>query len=169
MNRHSPNVIFVSGPVGVGKSTFGTALAQALGGHFIEGDDHGRQDLPWYASALTAPRSILRAIVGSAREPGPVVVASPLRCREWIFYRRRLRDAGLRPFFVTLAADYDAIIAAHRGRSFDAWEHRRIREMIEQGYGRREFSDLVIRTDLFDKRATLNLLIEQLGRMTGSR
>jgi hypothetical protein len=160
------DVIFLSGAVGVGKSTFGAALAQALGGHFIEGDDHGCPDLPWYSSALSAPQSILRKIIDTAPEFSPVVVASPLRCREWVFYRRRLSDAGLSPYFVTLWADFDNIVATHRGRTFDDWERGRILEMIEQGYGNREFSDLVIPTDLLDKKATVNLLIEQLRPVT---
>ena len=162
------DIIFLSGPIGVGKSTFGAALAQALRGQFIEGDDHGRSDLPWYASALTAPRSILREITEGARERSPVVVAFPLRCREWIFYRRRLCDAGLRPIFVTLGADFEGIIAPHRGRCFDKRERRRILEMIAQGYGKREFSDLVIRTDVLDQEGTLKLLVEQLRAVTTS-
>jgi DNA polymerase III delta prime subunit len=163
------DVIFLSGPIGTGKSTFGAALARALNGHFIERDDHGRSDLPWYASALTAPRSILREIIDRAREHGPVVVAFPLRCREWIFYRRRLCDADLRPIFVTLGADFERIIAPQRGRCFDEWERRRILEMIGQGYGKREFSDLVIRTDVLDHAGTLRLLLDKLAPMTHPR
>jgi len=33
--------IFLNGPIGVGKSSLGRALAEALDGSFIDGDDPG--------------------------------------------------------------------------------------------------------------------------------
>jgi deoxyadenosine/deoxycytidine kinase len=39
-------VIFLSGPIGVGKSTLGQALTRRLGGTHVEGDDFHLPDRP---------------------------------------------------------------------------------------------------------------------------
>lgn len=154
MNRKSrtamadPRVaIFLSGPIGVGKTTLGMALADALRGSFVEGDDHAASDKPWYASTYSTAHSILAAVLRTVPAGSPAVVAYPIRCLDWIFYRRKLADHGIRSVFVSLTASFEAITSANRGRAFSEDECSRIAEMISQGYDRRPFSDFIVHTD----------------------
>jgi hypothetical protein len=158
--------IFLSGPIGAGKSTLGRALADALDGNFIDGDDHKAPGKPWYGSSLSTARSILRAIATFAPDGQPTIIAYPLRCIEWTYYRRRLAEHGIHTIFVSLSASYEAIIAPSRGRRFSAEERARIRTMIGERYDRRPFSDLVLETDRNDIKLTLGRLIAQLSAIT---
>lgn len=154
------------GTIGAGKTTLGRALALELGGSHVEGDDFHRPPKPWFATSLSTCQDVLSAILAVAAEGRPAVVSYPLRCREWIFYRRRLAEAGIRSFFVSLAAAEEALFAPGRGRAFTAGEQRRIREMLAQGYGARLFSDLVVRTDqggVDDSLATLLAGLKRSG------
>lgn len=140
MERH---VIFLEGSVGVGKTTLGRALARRLSGHFLDGDAFSERGKPWYASILRTSRAIVETGLERLGERPTLVVAYPLRCTNWIYFRRRFTDAGVRPHFVGLTATYDQIVADRRGRVFDPDEQARIRTMIAEGYGARPFSDLV--------------------------
>jgi ABC-type hemin transport system ATPase subunit len=142
-----PSAIFLMGTVGAGKTTLGRALAAEIDGDHVEGDDYQQPPKPWYAASLSTARGVLRAALAITGGGRTAVVSYPLRCHEWIFYQRRLAEAGVRSVFVTLAASDDALFAPGRGRNFTGEERARIREMLEQGYGERGFADLAVRTD----------------------
>src|SRR5258708_2183176 len=139
MRRHA---VFLNGPIGVGKTSLGRSLAAALDAAFIDGDDFSDAGQPWYASSLRTSHAISDGILSSLASRRLIVVAYPLRYVNWIFFRRRLERAGVGASFVGLAASYEQITAADRGRRFSAAERARIKEMIEQGYGRQPFNDL---------------------------
>jgi hypothetical protein len=162
--RATASAIFLTGTIGAGKTTLGRALARELGGGHVEGDDYHQPPRPWFATALSTSRGVLRAVLALAAEGRPAVVSYPLRCREWIFYRRRLADAGIPSAFVSLVAGEEALLARSRGRIFTAGERRRILEMLEQGYGARSFADLIVRTDWGDADEALARLVEGLER-----
>jgi hypothetical protein len=171
VTRHDPpdrdapsGAIFLMGTIGAGKSTLGRALARELGGKHVEGDDYHRPPKPWFATSLSTCRDVLSAVLAVAAEGRTVVVSYPLRCREWIFYRRRLAEAGIGSLFVSLVAAEEALLAPDRGRAFTAAEQRRIREMLAEGYGARFFSDLVIRTDRGNVDDSLARLVAGLER-----
>jgi hypothetical protein len=63
---------------------------------------------------------------------------------------------------VSLHATFDNITAAHRQRSFNEEERSRIGQMVEQGYGRRAFSDFIIGTAEQDVSATVKILVQKL-------
>src|SRR5260370_36114649 len=113
MPRHA---IFLNGPLGGGKTTVGRALAVSLAGAFLDGDDYADPGRPWYASSLRASRAIVHAGL-SALEHRPVteypavVIAYPVRCSSWIFFRARFANAGVRPLFVGLGSSYEEITA----------------------------------------------------------
>ena len=133
--------IFLNGPIGVGKSSLGRALAEALGGSFIDGDDHADPGLAWYRSSLRTSRAIVRATLTALASRPVVVIAYPVRRSGWVFYRRKFAEAGVRVLFVGLSASYEQIVAAGRGRSFSTAERARIKIMIDEGYGRQGFND----------------------------
>jgi hypothetical protein len=87
-----------------------------------------------------------------------------LRCREWVFYRRRLTEAGVRTAFVSLVAAEESLLAPSRGRVFTDGERRRILEMLDQGYSDRRFADLIVRTDVGGVEEALASLIAGLRR-----
>jgi hypothetical protein len=136
--------VFLNGPIGVGKTTIGRALAERLGGGFIDGDDHSDPERPWYGSIRRTSASIVETGLRLLENRPVVVVAYPLGCTTWIYHRRKFGDAGVRPVFVTLRADYDAIVDPRRGRTFSPAEHDRIKVMIAEGYADRPFSDLIV-------------------------
>lgn len=152
-------VIFLSGAIGAGKSTIGRALAVELDGFHVEGDDHQQPPRLWYATSLSTCRDTLEAVIVGLSKRDLAVVSYPLRCFEWIYYRRRLAELGVASTFVTLAAGYEATVDRSRGRAFEPWEKERIREMIGQGYDRREFSDFIIRSDGKSSAATLKEVV----------
>lgn len=148
--------------MGSGKTTLGKAVARQLGGGFIDGDDHSEPDTPWYCSILRTSRSIVREGFAHLAAHDCIVIAYPLGCTNWIYFRRKFADAGIVPIFVTLRASYQSITAPSRGRDFDADEHARIKTMIAEGYDARTFSDLIIDTDRADFDTTARQLHQSL-------
>ena len=162
MTKHA---IFLNGPIGSGKSTLGIALSRQLAGGFVDGDSHSDTRKPWYCSILQTSRSILRAGLEALESGDTVVIAYPLSCANWIYFRRRFTDGGARPIFVTLRAALESIVDESRGRKFSLEEQRRIREMIAQGYDARSFSDLIVDTDRKSFDETLARLVQDLRCM----
>ena len=159
------HVIFLSGPIGAGKTTLGRELAERLDGVFLDGDDFSRSDRPWYACILQTSRGILRAGIVGVEQKGIAVVAYPLSCTNWIYFKRSFEDRGVRTMFVTLRAAYTSIVDEGRGRVFSAGERQRIRGMIEQGYDARSFSDLIVETDIAGLEETMADLERDVWRL----
>lgn len=143
---HVRRVIMLTGSIGAGKTTLGCALARTLAGSFIDGDDHVLPGRPWYASSLRTSRAIAKAAISASADFGDVVVAYPLRCINWIYYRRRFAEAGAGLMVVNLHATFEQIVSPERGRIFDDRERRRIEDMIHQGYGARQFAVATVDT-----------------------
>jgi hypothetical protein len=160
----APRAIFLMGTIGAGKTTLGRALAKAIGGRHIEADDFHHPTRPWFATSFSTCRQVLNAILTPGREDGPAIVSYPLRCREWIYYRRRLAEAGIGSAFVSLVAAEAALLDRSRGRVFTEGERRRILEMLDQGYDARPFADLIVRTDRASVDESLAGLIAGLER-----
>ena len=147
--------IFLNGPIGAGKTTLGRALAEELSGGFIDGDDFSDPNHSWYCSILSTSRAIVQNGAATLQTRSVVVIAYPLDCMNWIYFRRKFVEAGASAFLVSLRATYAAIVDEQRGRLFSAEEHHRIRTRIAEGYSSRPFSDLVVDTDKSDFAATL--------------
>ena len=152
------SVIVLNGPIGVGKTTLGRLLARELGGAFIDSDDLRDPAKRWLDEVLSLTNALVRAGMEALAGSPALVVAMPLRPRDWVLLRARFRAEGVATFCVTLAADEGAIQAPARGRAFSAVERDRIAEMIAQGYAARPFSDLVVRTDCAGVAETLSRL-----------
>jgi hypothetical protein len=162
MAKHA---IFLDGPIGAGKTTLGRALAERLAGGFIDGDDVSDPSRPWYCSILRTSQSIVRTGAAMLDDVDVVVIAYPLGCVNWIYFRRKFGDAGVRPIFVSLRASYSSIIDRRRGRAFTDEDHDRIQVMIAEGFGARAFSDLVLDSDKADFLATLAELESETRRL----
>ena len=119
--------LVVMGVSGCGKSSLGAALAQALGGRLIEGDDHhpsaNRLKMQQGIALSDADRwpwlDELGALVRDAGDGPAVLTCSALKRR----YRDRLRALapGLRFVFVDITqADALARVAARQGHFFPA-------------------------------------------------
>lgn len=162
MPKHA---IFLNGPIGVGKTTLGRALAAEIGGRFIDGDDHSDPDKAWYGSILRTSAAIVRTGLSMLEETPSVVVAQPLSCINWIYFRRKFGDAGIRTVFVGLRASLTSILDEKRGHRFDTAERARIETMIAEGYGERPFSDFILDTDKDSFANTLARLTSQTQRL----
>ena len=162
------HVVFLSGPIGVGKTSVGRALAAKLDGAFIDGDDHAEPGRPWYRSIRRISTAIVETGLGLLEGRSYLVVAYPLRCTTWIYHRRKFGDAGIRPLFVTLRAPYEAIVAPRRGRSFSIAERARIKVMIAEGYADRPFSDLFIDADEASVEDLANRLASEVLRLAAA-
>lgn len=136
--------MFFEGPVGVGKTTLGREVASRLGYGFVDGDDYSAKGA-WLRSILTTSRRIAKACQDQLETHPVVIVAYPLRCTNWVFYRETFKRHGIALHCIGLSADVDHI--ARRERDLSKDEITRSAEMIAQGYGKRPFSDLTIRTD----------------------
>ncbi|MBZ6379305.1 hypothetical protein B5C34_08460 [Pacificimonas flava] len=141
-----PAALFLSGPIGAGKTSLGRYLVRQWGGEFIEGDDHAATGKPWFASSLSTVRALLSAANAASRIAGLAVVAYPLRRREWVYLSRHLASAGTQALCVNLAVDMADLDAPARGRKLASHERRRSAEMIRQGYASRPFAALTLDT-----------------------
>ena len=148
-------VIVLNGPVGVGKTTLGRAVAAELGAAFIDGDDLHDPGKHWFEDVLTASHALVRAGRDALERRSTLVVAKPLRARDWRFLEGRFGALGITAHCVTLSARLDAILDPARGRVLDAHERARAAEMIEQGYAARPFSATIVETDRQDLIATV--------------
>jgi hypothetical protein len=157
------SVVLLDGPVGVGKSTLGRAAASQLDFGFIDGDDFSRPG-HWLRSILQNSRAIVSASEESLRTYPAVIVAYPLRCTNWIFFRQSFARIGVACHCIGLIADLTSITA--RTRSLGEEEIARSAEMIAQGYGQRAFSDVIVRTDKADFDETCQQLIKIIRRLS---
>ena len=140
------HAVFLEGPIGVGKTTLGRALADRLSAPFIDGDDYSDPGLPWFCSSYRTSKRVLSAALEALKDRRLVVLAYPLRCVNWIYYRRRFGEASVTLHVISLTASYEAIVNPQRGRVYSAAERARIRTMISEGYGARPFSDRIVDT-----------------------
>jgi hypothetical protein len=166
MTKHA---IFLSGPIGAGKTTLGRALSERIGGGFIDGDDHSDPESPWYCSIRRTSFSIVQTGFSILGSKPSVVIAYPLNCISWIYFRRRFENSGVSLLFVSLRASFCSIVAESRGRCFSVEEQDRIRTMIAEGYGARPFSDLIVDTDTSSFATNLAHLESEIGRIMRDR
>src|SRR4051794_9271535 len=138
------SVIALNGPVSVGKTTLGRALARELGATFVDSDDLRDAPRRWVDEVLSAADRLVLAGIETLAGCPILVVAMPLRARLGV-PARGFRAEGAAAFCATLAADEDAILAPGRGRAFSGAERGRVAEMIAQGYADRPFRDFAAR------------------------
>jgi hypothetical protein len=109
---------------------------------FVDGDDHHVPGRPWFSSTLGTGRSILNAVIVALQNHDIVVVAYPLRCVNWIYYRRHLAAAGIASVFVGLSASLEEITQRDRGRLLSETEQARLSVMVAEGYSNPLFYDV---------------------------
>jgi hypothetical protein len=162
-------VIFLNGPIGVGKTVLGRLVAPVLVASFIDSDDLADHSKPWFAQGLSTAKALVGAVIATLRERPVVLVAKPLRARDWAFFKARFEAVGVAVHCITLAAPAEVILDPGRGRNFDAKEAARTREMIAQGYGNRPFSDAVVATDRTETAETADALVALCRRLVAGQ
>ena len=162
-------VVFLNGPVGSGKTSLGSALGARNGAAFIDGDDLSDPHRPWFCSILQTSRAIVRTGNQKLTLGNCVVIAYPLTCMNWIYFRRKFSDNNIKTVFVSLKASYETITDARRRRHFSAREHDRIQDMIAEGYDTRAFSDIIFDNNGFDFKAAVSRLDAEICRVIQER
>jgi hypothetical protein len=164
IQRH---VFFFNGPIGVGKTALGRAVAAELGASFIDSDGLGDPAKRWFEEALSAANALVEAGLAASREQPTVIVAKPLRARDWAFFSARFAAHGVRAHCVTLSAKPESILEPGRGRLLDREEQARMKQMVAQGYAARPFSDVIVETDRHGLAETTSILVEECRRSDG--
>ena len=162
-------VVFLNGPIGSGKTTLGRSLAHNLDGQFFDSDDFGNPAKPWYGKIRTVCSTLVEASIKALRQRSVVVVAMPLRRRDWCYFRETFRSQGVTALCVTLSARLEDILNPKRGRVFSAREQARIATMIAEGYASRPFSDLIVDSSRDDFGATAANLAAQCRQLIAGR
>src|SRR3954454_22228357 len=90
------SVIVLNGPIGVGKTTLGRALARELGGTFVDSDDLRDPAKRWVEEVLSLTNALVRAGMEALAGRPVLVIAMPLRARDWALLRARFH-ARVRP------------------------------------------------------------------------
>ena len=129
-------VIVFNGAIGVGKTTLGRDVARRLGAAFIDSDDLRDPSRAWFAEGLAGLERLVEAGLSALSRRPCLIIAKPLRARDWILLRSRFAAKGVILFCVTLAADRAAILSSDRNRIFSPAERERIAEMIEHSLAR---------------------------------
>lgn len=154
-------VLVLNGPINAGKTTTGQALADLLdGAAFIDGDDHDAPDNAPLEQRFEASFVRIEQLIATTLA-SIVVVAVPLRDADYhrLLIAAAARGAALR--VVTLAPP-PAIAFIDRGnRPLSPGEVERTRQMHEEGYASRPFSDLIV-TDMAGPRATAAVIARSL-------
>jgi hypothetical protein len=153
--------------MGVGKTTLGRALATRIGARFIDCDELADPSKDWVAEVFTVSQKLVFGAIKALKANPIVIVARPLRARDWTFFRERFRALGVTTYCITLTASAVAILGPARGRVFDAGEKDRVHQMIAEGYGTRPFSDLIVETDRHSFAETVAQLVEGCHRLVG--
>lgn len=153
-----PIAIFLNGAIGVGKTYLGKRLAERLNAQFLDTDDFRDHSIGWLQDNYKNSQRLLKATISLLKQNSVVIIASPLRKRDWGFYEMHLFKQGIKAYCITLSAEFPNIVASTRGRIFSYSEKLRCKEMIAEGYNNRQFSDIIIPTDQHPISETLGLL-----------
>lgn len=153
-------VFIFDGPVGAGKTSLGQETATRLSFGFIDGDDYSMPG-PWLRSILKTSKRILAASIEKLESYPGVIIAYPVRHTNWFFYNKSCEKMGVICRCVGLTANIENI--SHRDRKLSQDEEARCVEMIKQGYGKRDFSDIIIQTDKVDFEETCQHLVESIN------
>lgn len=162
------SVIFLNGPIGAGKSTLGRAVASEIDAAFIDGDELRDHSKSWIDENLALSKKLVCAALDALKVRPALIVAWPLRARDWRYFRARFAARGIETYCMTLTASQDAILAPSRGRIFDLDEQARIGQMIAEGYGTRPFSDVIVATDQRSFPETVAELVACSRKLVGS-
>jgi len=140
-------VICLNGPINAGKSTIGRVLASMLpDAEFIEGDDHGIPEGVPFEEMIARATAWLAGLIAEKRRSF-LVIAYPLRPEDFILLQEAIAKRDARLFVVTLAPPMELVLKDRGERKLDDEERARIREMYDEGYATRDFSDLIV-TDI---------------------
>lgn len=154
-------VLILNGPINAGKTTTGRALAALwTAAEFVEGDDHGAADETPFDEMVEMAFSRLERVIAAAERE--LVIAYPLRDEDFARLKRATESRGARLIVVTLAPQLSEAFVNRGTRELTSGEVARAREMHDEGYASRAFSDMVI-TDMQRPDETARRIAERFG------
>ncbi|MFZ4715650.1 MAG: hypothetical protein ACOYL6_18145 [Bacteriovoracaceae bacterium] len=142
--------IFINGPINSGKSSIARELSSLLPGIYIDGYDlksRTEESILFELFVTQTIKNILLEVLRISSEDSTPIVAYPLRKEDWILVKNSCHHANILPIVITLSPTLQTTLTNRGGRELTAWEINRIKEMYDQGYHQREFSDLVLSND----------------------
>ena len=77
-----------------------------------------------------------------------------------------MEDEKTRFINITLAPSLEECLKNRGTRELDDWERNRIKEMYQEGYQNRPFSDLIIRNDNQTPEQTAEIIIAFINRIS---
>lgn len=163
------HVVILDGPIGVGKTTLGRALAHSFAGVFLDGDDFSDPGKPWYGASLSTNRAILQASKAALLVSPAVFIAYPMRCINWVFFDRSFGLSQIPVICIGLQTSLISLTNGSRSRQLSTGEIDRSIDMMEQGYGARPFSEFVLRTESGSIDAVTAKASERLRRIFAAR
>lgn len=155
-------VLVFNGPVGVGKSIIGRAVAIKLRCPFIDADDLRNHEISWVTDNRKTLLRLADLVLKHIPHTDRVVGARPLRKRDLLFLQARLESHEVSVNVVTLSAGLDDILSSRRQRRLSPAEAARAKKMIEEGYASRDFSATILRADGLPVEETISLALQAI-------
>ena len=84
-----PHIIFLNGAIGVGKTYLGKRLADRIDAQFIDTDDFRDHSISWVQDNYKNSQRVLKAAIPHLERNSTIIIANPLRERDWVFYTMR--------------------------------------------------------------------------------
>ncbi len=158
-------IIFISGPLGSGKSTVAKLLAKEMPNMAIVEIDALREMIEWMPIDQTVPINLENAIAvirNFTKHGIPCIVPYPLSQRNYEFVTDGLSGLSAPLFFFTLAPSIEKVLSDRGKRKLDEQERERIKHHYNIGIHAPSFG-MVIDNSKQTPEETAKIILENIG------